>query len=49
MEPLAKYAAHLGEIAFFAVLIERCIILGREQSRILALRALFRHAATCAR
>ena len=48
-EPLAKHSAHVGEIAFFAALIERCIILGRERSRILALRAHFRHAATRAR
>jgi hypothetical protein len=49
IEPLAKYPAHLGEVAFFAVLIERFIILGREGSRVLALRAHFRHAATRAR
>jgi hypothetical protein len=48
VEPLAKYPAHLGEIAFFAALIERCVILGRERNSILALRAHFRHAATCA-
>jgi hypothetical protein len=30
IEPLAKYPSHLGEVAFFAVLIERCLVLQRE-------------------
>ena len=48
-EPLAKYPAYLGAIAFFSALTERCLVLQREGSRILALRAHFCHAATRAR